>query len=405
MSEFSMFWTTGATGDGANPYTMGQTTDWLRRFFTSDSGATQGVLPGYNNELAVVAGAGKVTVDTGGGSVYGFPYENTAVVDVSIPTPAAKPRIDRVVLRCSWAAQTVRITRIAGTEADTPVAPAITQTASTTWDILLAQVHITTGAVITVTDERSYIHPAARVATENIDDGAVTAIKIAAGIVGTTQLADNGVTADKLAHAIDASALGFNAQYLQGYGPGDFLGAVVNPFIGAVLYASCTLGGTDGHRPVPSGGSADENWHLCNGQTVNGIVLPNLLDKFIIGAGSTYTLGQAVGAATINLYHSHGLGTLAVTSHTLPNHIHSKGGLTTQQPALGETIPDRYGTVGDVVVIALSEHHHVLTGDMGNPTTNPSMTHTLTGALANALSATQSIIPPSIALYPFMRVA
>lgn len=130
----------------------------LKMFITNP--ATEGVLYGVGNNLAVTGASSPVAVNTGSALVYGIWYENDASVNVTIPTPASNPRIDRVVLRASWSAQTVRITRIAGTEAASPTAPALTQVANTTWDIPLYQVRITTGGVITLTDERTYIkHP------------------------------------------------------------------------------------------------------------------------------------------------------------------------------------------------------------------------------------------------------
>ncbi len=130
----------------------------LKMFITNP--AAEGVLYGIGNNLAVTGAASPVAVNTGSALVYGIWYENDASANVTIPTPASNPRIDRVVLRASWAAQTVRITRIAGTEAASPTAPALTQVANTTWDIPLYQVRITTGGVITLTDERTYIkHP------------------------------------------------------------------------------------------------------------------------------------------------------------------------------------------------------------------------------------------------------
>uniref|UniRef100_UPI003220438E hypothetical protein n=1 Tax=Thermogutta sp. TaxID=1962930 RepID=UPI003220438E len=75
MAEFSLFWTTGTTGDGANPYTDAQLFAWLRRTFNSDMYADRGPLKGYRGELAVTPGTGKVTVADGAAYVYGIPYE------------------------------------------------------------------------------------------------------------------------------------------------------------------------------------------------------------------------------------------------------------------------------------------------------------------------------------------
>ena len=207
MAETSLFWSTGSTGDGASPYTQSQLFQWLRRTHVSDNYASEGPLRGYNSELAVTAGSGLVTVGTGAANVYGIPYENDASLNVSIPTPAAQTRIDRIVLRASWSAQTVRITRIAGTEGAGE--PALTQTANTTWDIPLASVSVTTGGVITVTDERVFAHFASAVRNENLDALAITDAKVndvaSSKITGTfapskisPQGSGSGLNADQL---------------------------------------------------------------------------------------------------------------------------------------------------------------------------------------------------------------
>jgi hypothetical protein len=81
--------------------------------------------------------------------VYGTWYQNDADVDVVIPTPSAATRIDLIVLRKSWTAQTVRIVTITGTEGGS--APALVQTPGVTWDVPIASVSTTTGGVGTVT--------------------------------------------------------------------------------------------------------------------------------------------------------------------------------------------------------------------------------------------------------------
>lgn len=176
MAEKSILWTTGATGDGATEYTQAELIRWLRQSFLGDN-TDEGVCKNYENELEVTGTSTPVAVNTGAAYVYGFPYWNTASVDVAIPTPSGNTRIDRVVLRANWTAQTVRITRIAGTEGSgTP--PALTQTDGTTWEISLAQVSITTGGVITVTDERVFCHANIEVETAMLEDDAVDDTKV-----------------------------------------------------------------------------------------------------------------------------------------------------------------------------------------------------------------------------------
>jgi len=206
MAEVSIFWPTGTTGDGASTYTDTQLFSWLRRTFNSDMSTDRGPLKGYNNELSVTAGSGKVTVGTGAAYVYGIPYENDAALDVTIPTPTSNTRIDRIVLRASWTAKTVRITRIAGTEG--AGAPAITQSPGSVYDVKLAQVRVTTSGGITVTDERQFCRFATEISTLNLADqavtdtkladGAVTSSKIADGAVDTAQLVDSAVTSAKI---------------------------------------------------------------------------------------------------------------------------------------------------------------------------------------------------------------
>ncbi len=196
-------------GDGAVSYTQANLSTIAA--ILAACGAFEGVAPGYLNELAPTAnGANTVAVNTGGGLVDGKPYHNTASVDVNVPSAvgAGNTRIDRIVLRASWAAQTVRITRIAGTDAAEPTAPALTQTSGTTYDISLCTVLVDTAGVVTATDARTM----AAVGTTGIATGAVTAAKLAVNSVGTTRIIDGEVTTAKLQNSSVTSAkIGANA--------------------------------------------------------------------------------------------------------------------------------------------------------------------------------------------------
>lgn len=158
MAEDSRFWD-GTTGGDATSAPYDAATEFAQVISAaSGSDALTGrgaVVDGALNELAVSGSSSPVSVATGRAFVYGTWYENDAIDTVAIPTPAASTRIDRIVLRKSWADKTVRIERVAGVEGGS--APALTQVASTTWEISLATVSITTGGVITVTDTREFI--------------------------------------------------------------------------------------------------------------------------------------------------------------------------------------------------------------------------------------------------------
>lgn len=152
MTEISRVWG-GTTPGDAGPYTLDHWGDIWDSLFNRNV-ANGGVLHGLNGELAVSGTISPVNVVAGFAMVNGTWYRNDASMTVAIPTPGAATRIDLIVLRKSWAAQTVRVTRVAGVEGGG--APALTQSDGVTWDIPLAQVSITTGGVITVTDTRAY---------------------------------------------------------------------------------------------------------------------------------------------------------------------------------------------------------------------------------------------------------
>ncbi len=156
MAETSRFWDGTSIGDSVvAPYDAGTEFAQVMMAMSGADGLTNkgGITRDALNALLPSSpAANTLRIASGHAQVYGTWYENSANVDTTIPTPTTSTRIDRIVLRKSWSAQTVRITRIAGTEG--AAAPALVQTIGTTWDFPLCQVSITVGAVITITDER-----------------------------------------------------------------------------------------------------------------------------------------------------------------------------------------------------------------------------------------------------------
>jgi hypothetical protein len=152
MAELSLPWGGIVLGD-AGPYSDDDWSDIWRNLLCFDR-AAQGPIAGVLNELVVSGANSPIQVASGMALVDGKFYSSDSSVTVVVPTPTVSVRIDRIVLRKSWAAQTVRITRIAGVEGGG--APAITQVDGTTWDCPLAQISVTTGGVITITDEREF---------------------------------------------------------------------------------------------------------------------------------------------------------------------------------------------------------------------------------------------------------
>lgn len=82
-----------------------------------------------------------------------------------------------------------------------------------------------------------------------------------------------------------------------------------NDFNGVVPIGGCIIW-TGAANAIPA------NWHLADGSTVtrsdNGqaMALPDLRNQFVIGAGSTYTVGQTGGALSVT-------PTINVDAHTL----------------------------------------------------------------------------------------
>ena len=198
MTEFSRFWDSSGTGDGdAGGVTEAQWNEGWRAFAGQEATNLGAIFPDYLNELAPTGSSTPVAINTGAANVYGFIYTNSASVDVAVGTPSGDTRIDRIVLRASWSAQTVRITLVAGSEGG--AAPALTQSASTTWDIPICQVSITTGGSITLTDERGWLN--------TVGDGDITLVKMAVNSIDSDQYVDASIDTAHIAADQITSAL------------------------------------------------------------------------------------------------------------------------------------------------------------------------------------------------------
>lgn len=160
MTESSKFWNGTTVGDAASEAPYDAPTEFalaLAAIAGSMGDADKGGV--WNDDLSELAATNPasttVRIASGRALVYGNWYENTANVDTTPAAPAASTRIDRYVLRKDWVAQTVRITRIAGVEGGG--APALVQSAGVTWDYPICQASTTTGGVVTLTDQRTFI--------------------------------------------------------------------------------------------------------------------------------------------------------------------------------------------------------------------------------------------------------
>ncbi len=444
-----MLWATNGTGDGAaGGYTRNEWLYMLRSLFLRNM-ATMGVAYGYGNALEVTNPSGRdLQVNTGAAIVAGFPYWNTSAVTKTLTLPVIGTTGWRMVLRADWAAQTVRITLKESADG-VPTIPSLTQTDGATYEIGLAYGTITTGGVVSLTDERIFLTfnmrlnansqgratiqdgffdaatVLAKFSTDSftnavllqvIKDGAfqadaatralfadkfVTRAKLSdgsacsvigrsansSGAVADIAASSNGavlrraadslgfgqIGADSLESGINAQPKAFNADSVDGLHAADIMaGGVIQ---GAIIMWSGTLGGSDGHRPIV-GGVANEDWHLCNGEVVGSVPTPDLRDRFVVGAGSTYTKGATGGATTAS--HAHGVGTLVAANEGSHKH-----------PILSVVASVTTGGTGIPAPPLYTEE-------------GAAHTHTLSG---NVASAAPSILPPYMGLYYIMKIA
>lgn len=157
--------------------------------------------------------------------------------------------------------------------------------------------------------------------------------------------------------------------------------------VGGIVAFSGTF---SGRNPVDmKSKKAMTGWCLCDGTATNGLAVPDLRDRMIIGAGTTYKTGAKGGAAT----HTHSVsGTVGATTTTLAQtaaHGHATTAAGTAGGGPAYTLVDGGTGGGD---------GSVATTKVGG---SASHTHSLTGAKSGSASS----LPPYYALAFIMRCA
>lgn len=333
---------------------------------------------GYADKACVVKGrrgAGKnfqvsgvatpLAVEEGVCYVKGKRVLNSAAASVAVPAPVTNPRIDRIIVKFVFATNAVTIERLAGTEDPAPTAPALTQVDGNTWEVSLAQAHVTTGGVITVTNERRWAVPLGVFMV-----GEIKAIK-----------ATLGGTASK--HPIDVD-LGTADEDWALCDGGTYNGYVTDDLRNRMIIGA----GTTYAAGTTYGAATFDNAH-------------------------THAVGTLGNAAEST--HTHAAGTLAAASHT-----HAATGLSTGNagPTTHTTTPVFFiapaGDPTDTAAVAgvgnHAQHTHAMSG--ATAATTPAMsgstaagaahTHVIAGATASSGSATQSVLSPCLARAYFM---
>jgi hypothetical protein len=158
LTQKSIFWTTGATGDGAAAYTQTELFSFFGRTLLGNP-AAQGVMSNYGNGLAFLSGTtSPVQIGTGAAIVNGTPYLNDSAVNLTITTPTTGTTGYAIILRADYTAQTVRLIAKGNTDGNSAI-PTMTQTGSI-WEIPIHTFTIaTSGTMSNITDKRKYLTP------------------------------------------------------------------------------------------------------------------------------------------------------------------------------------------------------------------------------------------------------
>jgi len=164
MAQLSGFWSTTGTASGHQQASYTQAHWSTAAKILAACAGFEGVAPGLLNSLSCTASdVEEVTVNTGGAVVDGKWFLNDATQALTVAASAGgTTRIDRIILRCTWASFQCVLTVLAGTNSATPTAPALTQTSGTLYEIALYQALVNSSGVVTLTDERTMASPTIR---------------------------------------------------------------------------------------------------------------------------------------------------------------------------------------------------------------------------------------------------
>jgi len=157
MTERSWYWRGLITGDASlAPYNNDEWSDNIRILLEADR-TVASIIGGYLNNLQVYYASGTtVYLFSGAAIVDGKLYVNTDNISFAITVPGAGVNTYRIVLRKSWAAQTIvaaRLELLGG-----PGYPVLTQNDGVIWEVPLANITVAPGPVVTLVDARRYLN-------------------------------------------------------------------------------------------------------------------------------------------------------------------------------------------------------------------------------------------------------
>lgn len=258
------------------------------------SGRTSGVFAG--SELPVTASDG-MNVTLGKGRAWlayaefaGVVYANTNAMQIVIPTADAYfDRIDRVVIRFDRTANTIVAAVVSGAAASAPSAPAITRSDSI-YEISLAQIRVPTGAT-------------------EISEANITDERLDMSVCG---LMKDGAT------GIDTSVYYAQWQALMQQINDIMGGQGLNPLV-AYPVGSIYMSVNETSPALLFGG----NWLQIE-------------DRFLLGAGKSYSPGKTGGSSTVTLTigqipaHNHGMNLYSENAASASSNVRALSNGTNQ---------------------------------------------------------------------------
>lgn len=344
--------TQGGVGD-CGPYSH---LDWQALWgYASPYGAQSnaGIVPGSFNELtpftahpiygpleirATTPASTAVTITPGTAIVQGIKYTlDTATNQTIAANASGNPRIDAIVLRADYAAQTVRPYYLQGTPAVTPALPTLTRTGAPVgfWDVVLAYIEVANGfasiAQVSIQDGRQYISPDRCGFAINSPSGVGTTAIYEAGyplVVGANLESGGSLTLDShrimgVAEHYIESPLGLYAGRIITHGLA-YVEVSEAVAVGEYLEQSSTAGQARGTATPEHGFAVALSASTGAGQKVLALILPAIPNqpaylKYVDSASGSITSG-AWRTRTISseVTDTAGIGSLAANRITIP---------------------------------------------------------------------------------------
>jgi hypothetical protein len=252
MAETSRFWDGIAVGDAATaPYSSDEYARVQRdliRASEADSGPllNTGVAPDLGLTVrATTPASASVEVTAGSAIVRGTWYNSSATETLAIGANASgNPRIDTIILRKDYAAQTIRLVVLPGAPAVTPSAPALTQTDGVTWELPLADIAVANGfatlANTTITPRRHWANAADGVYLDNVLNNSGVLLQTGDVVVWDTT-ADRAITTSVILGDPKLAGVWVGRTAAGGYGRVQTKGIGLVRMAGQVLSRGLTL--------------------------------------------------------------------------------------------------------------------------------------------------------------------